>query len=172
MKFPFPSILMGTLGDKVGNWLLVWYQFFSSGVFWWDHPDFCEVCILGPWWVQTLKQRASSHLLKDNFNVDFTKHYLRSSTLKIWNRYKHRLCLKMWLGVSVQEAFHKKETAGRGKLLTYWELFKQELGEYKMNPREQLVAVGFSFKRVVFIMLGRLLKNCHKIGLPNEEMVD
>lgn len=44
---------------------------------------------------------------KIKVNVDFKSRYIRHTILRIWNKYKSRLCQKTPLWVSTQKAFFR-----------------------------------------------------------------
>ena len=72
---------------------------------------------------------------------------MTSAILRIWNKYKPRLCLKIPLLVSAQEAFYRTETANIEKWLTYQDLL------IKMKSREQLTTEVHSFQWFLYAQL-------------------
>lgn len=82
---------------------------------------------------------------KIKFKVDFKNHYVRNAILRIWNKYKSRLCLKMPLLVLPLEAFYKRET-GEREMRDISELLIQKDGEFKFKSRE-----GYCFQWFPYI---------------------
>ena len=82
---------------------------------------------------------------KAKVNVEFNNHYVRCVILRIWNKYKPRLCQKTPLWVSSQEAMHRRDFTRTHKWLTYNNILEMSQGEYKLKSREELLTEGYTF---------------------------
>lgn len=91
-------------------------------------------------------------------NVDFRNHYIRHAILRIWNKYKSRICPKLPLWLYLQEAYHRKEMTGNYNWIRYKDLLEYHQGDIRLKTREDLTSQGFKCHWFLYIQLSERFK--------------